>query len=333
MSFSEDPTSPAAPFSGDGSGQIFDLPDMVAASPTTSERIVDTQSGFLVVIKRLNDQLALSIKRHIGTPPGSSVSLTPDESLKLSRILASSFSLTDEWNSPGSKRQDRRTGRERRRQAASSAFAREIDDEATIPDLEVDSETAGSTPVPVKLMLASVLRTYRVPLVGIALSAFVIGIGAGITGLKLVSPSKATVAADVHLALADPLDSKKVDSFVRDFTARMLDFTAKTYRVSQVQAMAAMSPDLLERYWQETKFPLSRRQLSALPHNTSVVITDLKQTRLDTANVLVDVHAQILNAANPKVFTPVDLRLKLSTDNNHQIVVVDQQDLSSAAHR
>ena len=58
MSFSEDPASPAAPLSGDSS--IFDHPDILLQAPTTNERVVDTQSGFLVVIKRIGERVALS---------------------------------------------------------------------------------------------------------------------------------------------------------------------------------------------------------------------------------------------------------------------------------
>src|SRR6185369_11257756 len=85
--YSEDSASSAAPFYGDQS--IFDQPDVMLQAPTTNERVVDTQSGFLVVIKRFNERLALSCKRRVGTPPTSNVLLTPDESLKLSKILAS----------------------------------------------------------------------------------------------------------------------------------------------------------------------------------------------------------------------------------------------------
>jgi hypothetical protein len=87
MSSYDDPSSSKAPQWGEGSGGIFDAPDMVFDSPTTSERVVDTQSGFLVVVKRLDDRYTLSFKRRIGTPPTSSINLTPDESKRFARIL------------------------------------------------------------------------------------------------------------------------------------------------------------------------------------------------------------------------------------------------------
>jgi hypothetical protein len=174
--------------------------------------------------------------------------------------------------------------------------------------------------------MALALRRYIVPILGVSLSVFALGIGAGVTGLKLVQPSetKATVQA-----VSDPLDSKKVDSFTRDFVGKLLDFSSATYRVSQVQAMASMSPDLLERYWKETKFPLTKKQLAGLPQGASIMIAELKQERVDANNVQVDVRAQFSDAKDPKIATPVNLRLKLTADPNKQIVVTDQQDLSS----
>lgn len=317
MSYSEDQTSPAAPFSGDSSGHIFDTPDLVATSPTTTERVVDTQSGFLVVVKNLNDRLALSIKRNIGTPPSSSVSLTPDESVKLSRILATSLVAADDNDLA------EYSGRSsRRRRGASKLFGSNQTKEDS--DLEVTPGSLSNAHVPMKLMLASVLRSFMVPIVGIALSVFVLGIGAGITAIKIVDKPKPVVPL-----IVDPLERVKVDTFVRDFVAKMLDFTSKTYRISQVQAMATMSPELLEKYWTETKFPLTRRQLASLPQGANILITEMKQERLDADNMQVDVHAQLSDAANPKLTTPVNIRLKLTLDGNRQIFVSAQEDLSS----
>lgn len=324
MSYSEDPSSPAAPFSGDNTGQIFELPDMVAASVTTTERVVDTQSGFLIVVKRLTDKLSLSVKRRIGTPPASSVSLTPDESLKLSRILSSSVSTVEEDQAEPQIEKMESPRAIRRRNAA--RLSSQDDGEITIPDLVVPTHALQSTKMPMKLMLMSVLRAFMIPVVGLVLTIFAIGFGLGVSSDKMIS-AKPPVMAD-PLA-ADPLNSKNVDSFVRDFVSRMLDFSAKTYRLSQVQAMATMSPDLLERYWQETRFPLSKKQLAALPPQTSIMITELKQERVDQSTVQVDIKAMLSDPQNPKIVTPVNLRLKLASGEDGQIVVTDQQDISA----
>ena len=341
MNFSEDPSSPAAPFSGDTTGQIFDLPDMVADSATTAERVVDTQSGFLIVVKRSTAKvfsgLALSVKRRIGTPPASSVALTPDETLKLSRILASSLdggsdgSLYGEQMtagataiaSPESVRSSRRRARAQQMNGNSPSSR---DGETTIPDLVLPTGSMSNARISMKLMLGSVTRTFMVPIVGIVLSIFAIGWAAGVSIDKFIN---ADHNAAKSAALVDPLAPEKVDAFVRSFATRMLDFSASSYKISQVQAMAAMTPELLERYWVETKFPLSKRQLKALPTGTSIMITELKQERIDANTVQVILKALLSDAANPKVATPVNLQLKLAVGPDQTIVVMDQQDISS----
>ena len=324
MSYSEDPSSPAAPFSGDSTGQIFDMPDMVSGSVTTNERVVDTQSGFLIVIKKLTDKLSLSVKRRVGTPPTSSVALTPDESLKLSRILSTSVAVADE--SPEPPMESPRAIR--RRNAARLNSINLEDGETTIPDLVLPTSSLQNTPMPMKVMLASVLRAFMIPLVGISLTVFAISFGLGVASDKMFSAKQPVVAVD-PLA-ADVLNAQKVDLFVRDFVSRMLDFSAKTYRLSQVQAMASMSPELLERYWQETRFPLSKKQLAALPPQTSIMITELKQERVDQNTVQVDIRAALSDSQNQKIVTPVNLRLKLTAGPDGQILVIDQQDISAA---
>lgn len=319
MSFSDDPSSPAAPFSGDNTGQIFDLPDMVQSSPTTTERVVDTQSGFLVVVKKIGDKISLFIKRQVGTPPSSSVPLTADETIKLSKILSSSFSgdeLSQELGEQIS-----------RRRRSSKLFEGEHkqQEESKSPDLVVPAQSLSSVHVPMKLMLASVLKAFMVPILGVALSVFVLGIGAGIGGMKVVDTSQRKAAP----LLLDSLDKSKVDIFVRSFVAKMLDFSPETYRASQVQAMSLMAPELFERYWEETHFPLAKRQLAKLPQGAQVQINDLKQERVDSGCTVVDVHAQLTDPTNPKTGTPVNLRLTLGIGNDGRIIVKDQQDLSA----
>lgn len=88
MSSSGDYSSYDTEFSGDETGQIFDAPNAAPAPADASQRTVDTQSGFIVNVKNIDGRVTLLVKRRVGTPPASSVVLTPDESLKLSKILA-----------------------------------------------------------------------------------------------------------------------------------------------------------------------------------------------------------------------------------------------------
>lgn len=87
MSRSDEPPHPSAPFAGDGSGKIFDAPDMVWSPSAAAEQVVDTQSGFMVVIRQAEGKQSLLVKRRLGTPPSSTVTLTPDESVQLAKIL------------------------------------------------------------------------------------------------------------------------------------------------------------------------------------------------------------------------------------------------------
>jgi hypothetical protein len=96
---SEDSSFNENVFSGDETGQIFIAPDTVPELTGASEHTVDTQSGFVVNVKNIDGRISLSVKRRVGTPPTSSVVFTPNESLKLSKILA--LSSDDELKHSG----------------------------------------------------------------------------------------------------------------------------------------------------------------------------------------------------------------------------------------
>jgi hypothetical protein len=295
MSFSEDSATPAAPFTGDGS--VFDQPDVVFNLPTTSERVVDTQSGFLLVIRRLGDRLAMTCKRRVGTPPSSAILLTPDETIKLSRALSASVTGADDPTAE--------SGR------FSTAGRRRI-----------------SLNPPANSRRARVLTRLRKP--AVALLAFAIlggSFAAGLTVSRAINGSpKQTVAAS---AAIDPLSSESIDKFTRIFVGEMLDFNSETYKRSQIQAMSAMAPDLLEKYWKETNFPLDSAQLKALPQASTVIIDTIEQQPQgkDTASVVVS--AQIVRA-DAKLGSAVKLKLKLGLNKDGAIQVLEQQDLSSA---
>ncbi|MBY0548202.1 MAG: hypothetical protein K2W95_12985 [Candidatus Obscuribacterales bacterium] len=314
MSFSDDPASPAAPFSGDGTGQIFDLPDIVAASPTTNERVVDTQSGYLVVVKKLGDRLALSVKRRVGTPPSSSITLSPDESVKLAKILS--------WSAQEDTGARRRT--HERERTASGRRSRNTA-EGELPERVVAPSSLSSADIPSRLRSPS-LKSFLIPVV--VGSAIMLGTGGAVGFFVSNAMHGATPAVVTD---ASPLSSEKVDHFVRMFVSSMLDFGPETYRASQVQAMSTMTPELMNNYWQETNFPLTTRQLKNLPQGMSILMTELKQEPLADGTVMVDVRAQLTDPKNPKIATPVNLRLKLGLDVEKRIQVLEQQDLSATA--
>ena len=293
MTFSEDPTSPPAPFSGDGS--IFDHPDVLLQSPTTNERVVDTQSGFLVVIKRMGERLALSCKRRVGTPPSSSVLLTPDESLKLSKILASSVVGLDEPSHEVMTTRADIGGR--RRFSFNPSQARKQSN------------------------LLSKAKTPAAIAGALALLSIAVG-GSFVLGMKLAPAPKATPKINL---LAD----ENVDRFARNFVGEMLDFNPDTYKFSQVQAMSSMSPELLEKYWKETNFPLSRHQLKGLPQGTTVMIQKIAHDHPAPDTAVADIYAELVKI-DSKIATPVHIKLRLGINAEGGIKVLEQEDLSSA---
>ncbi len=292
MTYSEDSATPAAPFSGDGS--IFDHPDILLQAPTTNERVVDTQSGFLLVIKRMGERLALTCKRRVGTPPSSVILLTPDEGLKLSKILASSIiGLDDSAEDNGNRL---------------LAFGRR---RFPFTPQTAPKKAVGSLDAPKSFKLA----------------AAVVGIVIMVGGSYAVG--KYTAAPVATAVQIDPLSVKNVDTFVRGFVSDMLDFNPDTYRISQVHAMSYMSPELLEKYWNETNFPLSRRQLKGLPQGTTVMITRIGQEKIDPTTTSADIYAQVVHSES-KISSPVRIKLKLGVSPDNLIKVLEQEDLTAA---
>ncbi|HNB23739.1 MAG TPA: hypothetical protein PKZ32_15095 [Candidatus Melainabacteria bacterium] len=336
-----------------------DAQDAIADSPVTTERVVDTQSGFLVVIKRLEARLALSVKRRIGTPPSSSILLTQDESLKLARILSDGQSEQPE-NGNGNGRK--------------SSFARDIDNwintlsskpEAKTEPVssageldaynqldQYESADSGLEPSPSsrwdKFMMDEPTPEARraarkqrksgkkitIPpgakklAMGLVATVVVVGIGGAV--FSAFKPSEKNAPKPDVLAAA-PLSDAKVDKFARSFVSNMLDFGPTTYRMSQIQAMSVMNPELLDNYWQETNFPLTKKQLSGLPQNQTVLITKVTQERLNETTKDVDIFAELVSADN-KMSSPVHLKLKVAQTAENALQVIEQKDLTAGTH-
>lgn len=303
MSFSDDQSSPAAPFSGDSTGRIFDLPEAAQGAPA-GDRLVDTQSGFLVVVKRLNNRLALSIKRQLGTPPSSLVYLTPDESLKLSKILATS--LTDDEQLEAHEIQAAIRGRRRSFQQTGST------DELLIPEV---------VPANPDLLIKMRKGNTQVPrLYGVSFAVTLLLL----CGLFAMFTSQGTFhqltlkSVDAN----DVLSPTKVEQFVTGFVKDMLDFAPETYRSSQIKAMSFMTPSLMNRYWQETGFPLAPEDMRNLPQKNSVTLLEIKQQKLSGSTVVVNVKALIKEAGSS---TPLNMFFKLELDRSGRILVVEQK--------
>ncbi len=338
----------------------YDAQDPIQDSPVTTERVVDTQSGFLVVIKRLEARFALSVKRRIGTPPSSSILLTQDESLKLARILADS--PTPGENGKGQKNSFARdidtwintlsSSKTHEKREVKDAAAGELDaynqldqyESGDAQDLDGLERSPASRwdkfmmdePSPESRRAAR--KRKRQPLsmppgakklaVGLAATLVVVAI-AGTVIANFKAPEKSEPKPDI-LAAA-PLSDAKVDKFARTFVSNMLDFGPSTYRMSQVQAMSVMKAELLDNYWQETNFPLSKRQLAGLPQNQTVLITKVTQERVNETTKDVDIYAELVSADN-KMSSPVHLKLKVAQTPDNALQVIEQKDLTAGTH-
>ena len=353
MSFSDDYASPPQPFSGDETGDIFQeqQQDLIWDSPTTTERVVDTQSGFVVVLRRVDSRLALSVKRRLGTPPVSSILLTPDESLKLARILAGP-QLTERTPVTGTISPDvddwlNKFSKSEGFHDAVSEYVHEDDDGATSGGVnfasspyphrgqtyqEEELSPAGAYAEAMarrqarqgrkkpSLVSHQTLMTLASGALAVALAASAIAI--------LFSSYKPKTTTPVVAAVKDPLDPESVDKFARRYVGNMLDFNPATYRGSQVQAMAVMGPAAMEKYWNETNFPLPKAKLSSLPQGQTVLITRLTQERVDDKTKTVDIYAELVGP-DSKISSPLHLRLNLVKDVDDQLRVLEQTDLSN----
>jgi hypothetical protein len=341
LSFSEDQASPTTPFRGDETGEVFDAPDLVLQSPTTQERVVDTQSGFLVVVRRADSRIALSVKRRLGTPPTSSLVLTPDESLKLSKILNSS-------ESPVALSPQFRAANVAEHIEDCLASLPESESDRQLSQLyESDSGASNGASKDGESKSARIARTDWSKLVDSSNSVSVLKSRKvmALAGIALLA-AVATVALATHkwqkrevsqklVALA-PInqqmeEEKHLDAFVRNYVGNMLDFSPATYRYSQIQAMASMTPNLQEKYWQETHFPIAGSQLKAAARRQTLLITKVtQQVQPNLPQRVVDVFAE-LNNPNSKVIAPIHLELTVETQASGQMQVLAQKDITSLA--
>jgi hypothetical protein len=294
MSFPDDQASPAAPFSGDGTGEIFDQPDIVYQSPTTSERIVDTQSGYLVVLKAVEQgRQCLYVKRRLGTPPSSSILLTRDEALKLSRILVGG-------GKPAAETPDNLSGLARR------GTAREAYEAASKPRARNYKRDLVRGPMGLVFLTAILLM--------------------GVIAFAMQSSKPNIVTLKTPPPVVNILESAIVERFSRDFVGDMLDFNPDTYRISQVRAMAVMAPDLFKSYWKDTHFPLSPNDLKRIPQGNSIVVKKISQTRVDTDKVEVNVFGELTGGG---AVSPIHIRLKVIATPDKQLQVIDQDDVTT----
>lgn len=357
MSYSDESASSLTPFNGDPTGDIFASQDVVARSPLTSTRVVETQSGFLIVVKDVpeKERLSLSVKRQIGTPPTSNILMTMDESKKLSHILFQAPDALEQMHVPNHLRDTS----DRIAQAPTYGYADRPDATpyaglpspySTQPELDTYASTSNNQPTidemrtPYRVRRGGsnqkVRTTYNAEAIldyfsnvkkrqlaigGVALVA-VVGIVIG--AVALIAPSSNKAKRDKEVAQttgANAIDP--VESFARSFVTNLLDFNPSSYRVSQIKAMAVMEPELMERHWQETKFPLSKRTLSNLPEGQQVVIDKVSKEATSASSYDVEIKGSVTSPGKDP--SPLALKLEISKTIDGQYLVTGQKDLSS----
>ncbi len=360
MSYSDESASSLTPFNGDPTGDIFASQDVVARSPITSTRVVETQSGFLIVVKDVpeKERLSLSVKRQIGTPPTSNILMTMDESKKLSNILFQAPDAQEQIQVPNHLRETS----DRIAQAPTYGYADRPDATpyagiaglqspySTQPELDTYASSSNTAPTidemrtPYRVRRGGsnqrVRTTYNAEAIldyfsnikkrqlaigGVALIA-VVGIAIG--AVALFTPSKAKKEKEAAQAAALLNAPDPVETFSRNFVTNLLDFNPSSYRVSQVKAMAVMEPELMERHWQETKFPLSKRTLSNLPEGQQVVIEKVSKEATSSSSYDVEVRGSVTSPGKDP--SPLALKLEISKTMDGQYLVTNQKDLSSS---
>lgn len=326
---SDDHTSSKTPFAGDQTGDIFaESGDLVSQSPITTVRTVETQSGFLVVLKDVEDRTSLSVKRKIGTPPQSHVLLTPDEVKKLSRILGSA---EPEPEVPAN--EFRVSGLDRTPTAndAIQTLTSNTHETSDFSDLNTplrkrrktqsDSETSSAVS-PRRANEKKVLIFGAASLATLAVLAVVASI------FFFFNYSSSTPPKEAQEIVKHEMSSENVDTFVRAYVANLLDFSPRSYKYSQVQAMSVMKQELMNKYWTETNFPLSRRQLKRLPKNQTVMISKVLQEPTSSVTTDVDLYAELISSKS-KEPSPIHLKLGISLNQDGKLMVVSQKDVSS----
>lgn len=274
---------------------------------TDLEFALETLSGFLVVVKGSgNDgRVTLAVRRRVGTPPASAIGLTPDEVKRLINVLGelSPAALKDrEKHNVGRARDaylDDLMGSHNEPESAELDVFMERD----FPGLANKRKRTNATPKtflgaessdPIH-KLSEALANFKLPTKEIAFAgcAVVLVIGIALSAVALLNYKPFAHHAKVA-AEAVPAPTSGIDEFSKSFVLDMLTFKADNYRQAQVRAMAEMSPELAQKYWQETGFPLSRKQLKAIPQDQEVKVASVTTVPISVQFYQVDVEGSVI---------------------------------------
>lgn len=278
---------------------------------TDREANLETQSGFLIVLKGAGDKLTLSVRRRVGTPPTSSVTLTPDEVRHFSNQLADVL--------PQSRNEKIAVGPERN---AVDQPVGELDlfMEREYPGLAAKKRhrtgNSGGFTLPKEAIKTGILALALVSVVG------------GMVAYFAIKPKSKKVVAEVAQVQEVTPD---VEGFSRKFIGSMLDFKRESYRPSQIKALSMMTPELQKAHWAETGFPMTRAQISKLPAEQEVRVESVNIVALDPTNYEVDATGGVVTGGTTgSESMPFHLKLNVvKTDDG--LLVSSQKDMASEA--
>ncbi|MDP3507560.1 MAG: hypothetical protein Q8T09_06185 [Candidatus Melainabacteria bacterium] len=282
---------------------------------------LETQSGFMLVFKGAKDKATLSVRRKVGTPPSSAVTLTPDELRRLSNLVG-------ELSPEPASRQRLAVGSER--PPAESDFdsfvAREY------PELAQRRRVKKAFPVSVPEALFELVTQKKLMLMaGLALAVLITTAVSTVVFLTSKPFAGAPIAATPSPAKVGLSGSLSLEETARTFVLDMLNFRKDSYRQAQIKAMAMMTSDLADRYWKETNFPLTRSQLRALPQDQEVRIESVVPTTISPGNYQVDVKGNLIGASGTTP-TAVVIRLSIIQDASGKLLVSEQKDITAQAN-
>ncbi len=284
---------------------------------------LETQSGFMLVFKGVKDKATLSVRRKVGTPPSTAVSLTPDELRRLANLVGE---LSPE---PTSRQRvgvgDDRPSGDRPAESEFDSFV-----EREYPELAQRRRVKKAFPVSLPEAIFELLTAKKLLLGAAAFAVLVIAAGATTLFLSSKPHTAASTTTTQSAVESGASGTLALENTARSFVMDMLNFRKGSYRQAQIRAMAMMTPELADRYWTETHFPLTRIQLKAMPQDQEVRIESITPVTLAVGSYQVDVQGNLVGASGTPP-TPIIIRLSIIQDATGKLLVSEQKDITNGA--
>lgn len=295
---------------------------------------LDTQSGFAIILKKEGGRLQLSVRRKIGTPPGSQVILTADESQRLANALSSSLpsSFASSLSNPPSNSLSNSLSNQNlagslpESMRAHQSVLPPIESPSTPENLSDLEDFLASEFPDLKRKKRSKAQKADFTIVKTA----ALGLGCLLVlGVIFAMSDKSTTKSESQKQ-SQAVDPKaRVEDFARIYVASMLDFRRDTYRASQIKAMSMMGEDQLAKYIKETAFPLSEERIKHLPAEQDVRIETVEFGDQDKDAYLVKVKGGLVEmSSGTSKSHPLALDLKISKE---PLMVIEQIDRENQA--